>query len=184
MPNSQGLMITRVQLREGLTDNSNALFRLAYSWCHDRVLAQDLAQQALCKALERAQQLRKPSSLKPWLFQILARCFADHCRQREPDCITEDIGTSAFDPAVLHGRAARVHRVRSAMAQLPLAQRQVMTLVDLEGLTYREVADTLSLPVGTVMSRISRAREKLRVHLLAADSQLESRESKVVALKT
>lgn len=172
-------------LREGLVDNSDGLFRLAYSWCHDRALAQDLAQQALCRGLERAHQLRKPAALKSWLFQILARCFADHCRKLGPDHSFEEIGTSAFDPAVLHGRAARVHRVRSALARLPLAQRQVLTLVELEGLTYREVADSLDVPIGTVMSRISRARDALRSQLLSTDdSRCEQEASNMVALRS
>ncbi|MDH3647324.1 MAG: RNA polymerase sigma factor [Gammaproteobacteria bacterium] len=161
--------ISHRRLSKALVNHHVSLFRLAFSWCHDKTLAEDLAQQTLCKALERGHQLRSLSLIRPWLFQILARCFADYCRRRSLDCCSDDIGSGVYDPEILFGRVARVQRVRSAIGKLSLPQRQVLTLVELEGLTYREVADTLEVPIGTVMSRLSRARKALRNELLETE---------------
>ena len=142
------------------------LYRLAYSWCHNAALADDLAQESLIKALKNATQLRDPALLNSWLFSILANCLRDHYRKhREMDDIDEledHIYSHEITPETTHSSRQIVSRVREAIAQLPLGQRQVLTLVDLEELSYIEVAATLDIPIGTVMSRLCRARQNLK----------------------
>lgn len=145
------------------------LYRLAYSWCHNAALADDLAQEALIKALKNTTQLRDPALLNSWLFSILANCLRDYYRKhREMDDIDEledHIYAHEITPETTHSSRQIVSRVRDAIAQLPLGQRQVLTLVDLEELSYIEVASTLDIPIGTVMSRLCRARQNLKVLL-------------------
>lgn len=167
----------RNPLRRELGECRSSLFRLAYMWCHDRALADDLTQGALEKAVCSIDALRDPARLRPWLFGILVNCWRDHLRSRRP---CEDIDTleehwlagedSAEDAA---SRAELAARVRAAIAALPLGQREVLSLVDLEECTYAEAAQILSIPVGTVMSRLCRGRTALRELLSETPSRRE-----------
>ncbi len=147
------------------------LHRLAFAWCHDRALADDLAQEALARGLARLAQLRESARLTAWLFAILHRCWIDHLRGLRPDVDDEIL---AELPSELPGPDSHaetrqtVDRVRNAIAALPLGQRQVVTLVDLEDLSYAEVAEVLAIPIGTVMSRLCRARSALKLLLAEA----------------
>jgi RNA polymerase sigma-70 factor, ECF subfamily len=145
------------------------LYRLAYSWCHNAALADDLTQETLIKALKNANQLRDPALMNSWLFSILANCLRDHYRQyKEMDDIDEleDYRYAHENtPEEAHSQSQIVVRVRNAVSKLPLGQRQALTLVDLEGLSYIEVAEILNIPIGTVMSRICRARIAMKTLL-------------------
>ncbi len=147
------------------------LYRLAYAWCHDGHLADDLVQETLAKALDRAGQLRDEAALRPWLFSILNNCWRDHLRGRrdflDVDELDEAILAHDIGPEHLYVSRQATRRVRQALAGLPLGQRQVLTLVDLEECAYAEVARILEIPIGTVMSRLSRARQALKRRLLA-----------------
>jgi RNA polymerase sigma-70 factor, ECF subfamily len=146
------------------------LFRLAYAWSHDRALADDLAQETLAKGLEHADQLRDPERLRSWLFGILANCWRDHLRALRPtvdiDALDEECLPSCDEtPDIAYGRAQTVALIRTTVGRLPVGQRQVLTLVDLEEFSYAEVAAILAIPMGTVMSRLCRARLALREQL-------------------
>jgi RNA polymerase sigma-70 factor, ECF subfamily len=147
------------------------MVRLAYAWCHDSDLANDLVQEALAKGLARSSQLRDVAAMDAWLFSILNNCWRDHLRARRDFSDIAELDEVIFDPAPGPERryASRqtTTRVRAAIALLPLAQRQVLTLVDIEECSYAEVAQILDVPVGTVMSRLSRARVALKDRLLA-----------------
>ncbi len=141
------------------------LYRLAYAWCHDACLADDLAQEALIKGLKSAHQLKDAALLEAWLFSILNNCWRDHFRRQHPRADIEEIMELPADgptPEQRHADNDLALRVRRAVAALPLGQRQVVTLVDLEELSYSAAAQALGIPVGTVMSRLSRARVALR----------------------
>ncbi|MEO6974481.1 MAG: RNA polymerase sigma factor [Gallionella sp.] len=156
--------------REQLEKLRPKLYRVAYSWCHNAALADDLVQECLVKALKNSRQLRDPALLQSWVFSILANCWRDHFRQhREMEDIDEledyrcvTLSTPEDD----HSQSQIVSRVRDAVAQLPMPQRQVLTLVDLEGFPYVEVATILAIPIGTVMSRLCRARQALKSLLM------------------
>lgn len=166
----------------------NRLYRVAYSWCHNRSLSEDLVQETLSKALRSSAQLRDANTMSSWLFSILTNCWRDHFRQHKDiediDEVDESHLASERTPEDECAQAQIVSRVRTAVAGLPLAQRQVVTLVDLEEFSYTEVAQILGIPVGTVMSRLSRARQTLKTTLLAPlQTVRETASSKIVRLR-
>ena len=157
--------------RHALQQSRTRLYRMAYAWCHNAALADDLAQEALTKALRKAGQLRDPKARDAWLFSILANCYRDHFRrQRDMDDVDDLELHDETTPESCSSQQEIVVMVRAAIAKLPEGQRQVMTLVDLEGFSYVEVARILDVPIGTVMSRLCRARNALR-ELLAPERE-------------
>lgn len=153
----------------------NRMFRIAFSWCHDEMLADDLVQDTLTKALLGLNQLKKPDVLESWVISILNNVWRDHLRrQKEFIDIDEHIHLTTENPENIHERERTVLQVREAIGLLPMGQRQVITLVDLEGLSYNEVSQILEIPVGTVMSRLNRARNSMMNKL--------NNESRVVTL--
>lgn len=157
-------------LRRRLDALRPRLYRLAYSWCHDTALADDLVQEALIKALARSEQLRDAQALDGWLFSILNNCWRDYLRVRREFTDVDDLDDAIVDesptPEQRYASRQTIQRVRLAIAALPLGQRQAVTLVDIEECSYAEVAAILGVPVGTVMSRLARARQALRQHFM------------------
>lgn len=165
------LFTTPRELRERLRQQRTRLYRVAFSWCHDAALAEDLVQDTLTRALERATQLREAERLEPWLFAILANRWRDHLRSLRPhediDTLEELLPDGGDSPERADERGEIVDQVRAAIARLSLGQRQVLTLVDLEEFSYAEVSSILDIPIGTVMSRLCRARQQLRTELMS-----------------
>jgi len=142
------------------------LRRFAHALCGDREQGDDLVQAACLKALTRLDQYRPGTRLDSWMFRIVHTGFLDEARRRsrratEPDAeavaLASDGGRAADRPA----HRLQLDRVRAAMAALPADQRAVLALVAIEGCSYRETAETLDIPIGTVMSRLARARATL-----------------------
>ncbi|MBS0124862.1 RNA polymerase sigma factor [Thetidibacter halocola] len=141
------------------------LRRFAWSLTGNRQEADDLVQAACEKALRNEQQYRPGTRLDSWMFRIVQTAWIDDRRRAR----TRGVGIDPEDAHLSdHGKAASLpearlmlERARTAMAALPETQRAVMALVAIEGLSYREAAETLDIPVGTVMSRLARAREAL-----------------------
>ncbi len=158
-----------------------ALYRIAYAWCHDAALADDLVQDTLSKAWTQRAQLREAAALKSWAVAIMHRCWIDHLRTRRDfdnvDDWEETLESPADTPEARCNREQVIACVRDAVARLPMAQRQVLTLVDLEEFGYADVARILEIPVGTVMSRLSRARASLKIILDRAMRQSAERPS-------
>lgn len=152
--------------RPGIEALRPVLYRIAFAWSHDAALADDLVQEALSKGWTRRAQLRDESALKAWLVSIMNHCWLDHLRSRRDFDDVEDwqdeLESAADTPEACCDREQVIACVREAVAHLPLGQRQVLTLVDLEEFSYAEVAGILGIPVGTVMSRLSRARASLK----------------------
>ena len=171
-------------IRCELEKRRELLYRLAFSWCHNPVLADDLVQDAMVKALKNARQLRDTAAIKGWLSKILANCWYDHLRQHRE---TVDLDNLPYEESAYEGdeheKQDIVSRVRAMIATLPVGQRQVITLVDLAGFSYVEIADILEIPVGTVMSRISRARKALKTKLADYDPQHEILRAKIRSIK-
>ena len=158
----------RRALGQQLEARRRGLLRVALSWCHSRALADDLVQEAFAKALRGADQLREPQAFDAWLFHILYHCWIDF-RRRERPCEDIEALADSTELAIEQPQESRevIHQVRAAIARLPDGQREVLSLVDLAGFSNTEVAMILSIPIGTVTSRISRAREALRESLAA-----------------
>ena len=163
------IMISRLlfgPFRPGIEAQRPVLYRIAYAWCHDAALADDLVQETLSKAWARRAQLREEAALKAWMVSIMNHCWLDHLRSRRDFDDVEDwedtLESGDDTPEACCNREQVIACVRAAVARLPLGQRQVLTLVDLEEFGYAEVAGILNIPVGTVMSRLSRARASLK----------------------
>jgi len=128
--------------------------------------ADDLVQIAVERALARSQQHRAGSAVSSWLFGILRNAWIDEARSRGRRSrlfAPEELGEHVADPAA--DQHAGVLSVQEAMAQLPPEQREVVSLVLIEGLSYREAADIMNVPVGTVTSRLARGRDALQAML-------------------
>ena len=145
--------------------------RFAYSICGNREEGDDLVQTACVKALSRLDQFEPGTRLDSWMFRIIQTSFLDSVRSRSRRGLPPDPET--LDRLSDEGRSAAqsedrmlLTRVRSEIAALPEDQRAVMALVAIEGYSYKEAASILAIPVGTIMSRLARARARL-VPLLA-----------------
>ena len=155
------------EAQRALEQGRARLYRVAYAWCHNAALADDLVQETLAKALRKSAQLRDPKARDAWLFTILANCYRDHFRRtREMDDIDEIEISHDTTPETESSRTEIVSLIRATIARLPAGQRQVVTLVDLEGFSYVEVSQILEVPIGTVMSRLCRARNAMKAMLL------------------
>ncbi|WP_455376448.1 RNA polymerase sigma factor [Kaarinaea lacus] len=161
-----------------------SLYRLAFSWCHDPDLANDIVQDTLTKAYRKRAQLKDIKTLDAWLYKILANTWRDQYRSQKPTISVDDITLATkFGPGEEYDRTRIVSSVRRAIDKLNQEQRLVVTLVDLEGLAYSEVAEILSIPIGTVMSRLCRARNNLKQHLKEFNSQTSKNNSTIRRIK-
>ena len=171
-------------IRGELEKRRSLLYKIAYSWCHNPALADDLVQETMLKALKKARQLKNTEAVNGWLTKILANCWYDYLRRTRE---TVDLDSLPYEDETtdgdIHEKQDIVARVRAMIAELPLGQRQVITLVDLAGFSYIEIADILDIPVGTVMSRISRGRNTLRTKLADYDPRQEIIRAKIRRIK-
>ena len=142
------------------------LRRYARALAGDSHRADDLVQDTLERALAKLYLWRRGSDLRAWLFTIMHNVFINQLKARRE---------LALDEAVEHGLQSppqsdpfELRDLEAALRQLPTEQREVLLLVGLEQLSYAEVSKALSIPVGTVMSRLSRGRERLRTVISGA----------------
>ncbi|GGK01168.1 RNA polymerase sigma factor [Luteimonas terricola] len=150
-------------LQERLCELLPRLRRFARSLAGNPHDADDVVQLALERALARAAQWRAGESLEAWVFGIVRNAWIDELRARgrrqrmfAPEEAGEHVGSSP-----LEGQVAAM-AVQAAMAKLPPEQREVIALVLVEGLAYREAAEALGVPIGTVTSRLARGRHALQ----------------------
>ncbi|MDZ5698114.1 RNA polymerase sigma factor [Chelativorans sp. M5D2P16] len=141
------------------------LRRYAFALTRDRETADEIVQDSLERALRKRHLWSRRGSIRSWLFRILYRQSIEHYRRSHLDTIPAEAGV--IDNAVAHpaNQEMRVDclRIAEALEQLPAEQRAVVLLAALEGLPYDEIAEITGVPVGTVRSRLSRARETLRL---------------------
>ena len=141
------------------------LRRYARALLKDASAADDLVQDCLERALSRTHQFRAGTNLRAWLFTIMHGIHVNalHRQNRAAD-------TAPLDPVAQNRHATQpvqddclaMRDLANALYQLSVEQREVVLLVGLEGMTYRESAEILDVPLGTVMSRLARGRERLR----------------------
>jgi RNA polymerase sigma-70 factor (ECF subfamily) len=140
------------------------LRRFARALTHDVIAADDLVQDCLTRALGKLHLWEEGTDLRAWLFTILHNQHVNHIRRKVREGAV--VGLSEREPLLSHaaqqGRRLELRDLERAIAKLPDAQRSVILLVGLEGMRYEEVAVVLRVPVGTIRSRLSRARESLR----------------------
>ena len=161
-------------LRAGIAAAIPRLRRYATALIGDVSEADDLVQDCVERALSRIETLRDPERLTPWLLSILHNLHVSAVRARQRRGIAVAVDGLADDLALsvpAEDRPAVRDFVR-CMAALSPEHRQVLLLVSLEGLSYREVTEVLDIPIGTVMSRLARARERLRVLLEGGEDRV------------
>lgn len=139
------------------------LYGYAFSLTRDSHQAEDLVQDCAMRALSSANTPVDEPAFRAWLFRILKNAFLDRLRHDKTAATAmEDV---YFSPDVEfwqgEERFITALTVKIEMAKLPLPQREILTLIDISGLSYAEAAEILGIPTGTVMSRISRARRFL-----------------------
>jgi len=160
-------MLAAFSLKSEFATRRNKLYRIAYSWCHDAALADDLAQETIYKAIKNANGLRDIGTIDTWLYRILFNCWQDYLRVKGRNVeFIEMHDEDQAEHAENYQQAQIVDRVRASIEQLPMPLREVVTLADFAGFSYAEIAEIIDVPVGTVMSRLFRARKNLKQQLL------------------
>ena len=151
------------ELREALVTLLPRLRRFARALARDAHDADDLVQIAVERALTRAGQLRPDAPLSSWMFGIVRNAWLDELRARgrrarlfAPEESGEQIGDTS------QGAHSDVLAVQDALARLPEEQRAAVALVLIEGLSYKEAAHIMEVPIGTLTSRLARGREALQ----------------------
>ena len=168
--------------RTDLIDRMIALLprlrRFALTLTRNPADADDLAQSAIERALSRLDTWKEDSRLDSWLFKIMQNHWIDQVRAKR----VRGAEASDFDLALLAGDDGReiaetrltLKATLEAVMRLPDEQRAAMLLVVVDGFSYREAADILEIPIGTVMSRLSRARQSLEASVYGAGGRSPS----------
>ena len=140
------------------------LRRYARALVGDRAAADDLVQDTLERAWSKLHLFRHGTDLRAWLFTVMHNVHVNQLRSARPtEVLDEEMPELAQRAA--QGDALLIRDLERGIAALPGAQREVLLLVALEDLSYEETAGVLGIPIGTVMSRLARAREKLRARM-------------------
>lgn len=140
------------------------LRRYARAMLGDRAAADDLVQDTLERAWSRIAQWRAGSDLRAWLFGIMHNLRVDQLRRNGlPTTSLDEEEVAEVPVRPTQSDSLEVMDLESALRQLPDEQREVLLLVALEEMSYADIAASLGIPIGTVMSRLSRGRERLRV---------------------
>lgn len=150
-------------------EHLDSLYGYALTLTRDVTEAEDLVQETYVRAASATNRPGADSNLKGWLFVIMRNAWLNHLRHKNngPRFVELELGEPAIDtahenPHVVYLRKLEREQVREAIENLPHAYREIVVLRDIEGFTYQEIATVLDCPAGTVMSRLGRAREKLR----------------------
>ncbi|HMO35330.1 MAG TPA: RNA polymerase sigma factor [Gemmatales bacterium] len=145
-----------------------ALYRYAYRLTGSSSDADDLVQETFVTAQAKIQQLRDPDKVRSWLFSILHNAFLLHQRHQRKvyslsweNGLEQEIVSRVIEPPLI-----TEDQLQQALLSIPPDYRAILVLYYFEEYSYRELAEQLKLPLGTVMSRLSRAREHLRKKLL------------------
>ena len=142
----------------------SALRRYALTLARNREDADDLVQDALVRAYEQRQTLKSQASLRGWLMSILHNTFITEWRRRQNGlrqaASLDDVPEASV--AAPQESTVRLKQIQQAFENLSADQRDVIHLVAVEGMGYQEAADALGIPIGTLMSRLGRARSALR----------------------
>lgn len=160
----------RKRIEQQISQLVPRLYSITYSWGCPKDVSDDLVQEAVTTALDKCAQLRDVNTLHCWVIRILVNTHRQYLRKHrwlmtiEDSDLIEEIG-----PARILEASRNVDKVRAAIALLSDEHRKVLVLVDMEGLSYRDVADVLEIKLGTVMSRLGRARLKLKKILSDSD---------------
>lgn len=158
-----GMRGESVDIGKLVAEHHRAVYRYAYRLCGSVEEAEDLTQQVFLIAQQKLGQLRDPASALAWLFAILRRAFQDGRSRRRPMPLGDhelDVESIPAEPVT----AADIDReqLQRALDALPEHHRLVLAMFYYEDLSYRQIGEKLAIPLGTVMSRLARAKAQLR----------------------
>jgi len=154
------------------------LRRYAHALSNNQYAADDLVQDTLERALNKRLLWRRGSRLRPWLFTIMHNLFINQVRQHGSSPQMLELDENIMDATESPEGTFYAQQLRYSINQLPDDQKEVFLLVSLEGFSYEEVATIMNIPVGTIMSRLSRAREKLRTKISTHQKSIRLRRVK------
>ena len=149
------------------------LYNFARWLTHNREEAEDLVQETYAKALKGFSSFQLGTNFRAWMYRILRNTFltsrtglrAGLTVALESEDDEPELGVESETPETILMKRSNSQLVQSAIDDLPVHYREVLLLCEVEEMSYQEIAETLSIPIGTVMSRLSRARRTLRDHL-------------------
>ena len=157
------------EVRRGLADLRTELYSRALRLSRNPSQADDIVQETMLRALRFESQYRAGTNLRAWVGQVLVSVFLTQCRRnkrerRALDQLLHDpcAWIKSDSPSIMRGLSARPAQ---ALANLPKSYREAVELVDLEEMSYRDAAERLGVPVGTIMSRLHRGRKLLAAQL-------------------
>jgi RNA polymerase sigma-70 factor, ECF subfamily len=163
--------VTKALFSQMALAHIDALYGYAMTLTRDATEAEDLVQETYLRATSAANQPDSSSNLKAWLFVIMRNAWLNQLRHNQSGPRFVELETNeqpddaSGNPLVVYLRKLEREQVRAAIEKLPHAYREIVVLRDIEGFTYQEIALVLDCPAGTVMSRLGRARAKLRASL-------------------
>ena len=146
------------------------IVEMLYRFCGDLHLADDAAQEAFIRAWERLPKYEHRKTFRSWVYRIAANQVLDQLRREKPSVELDETGLASRDnPEKEFAQKELSQHINQAVLSLPLASRSVLILREYEGFSYREIAEMLEIPLGTVMSRLNYGRKvlmkKLSVYL-------------------
>ena len=152
-----------------------SLFRSAFLLTRDRSVAEDLMQESYLEAWKSFHRFEKGTNCKAWLFKIMFNRL-HHYRRRLNKLSRMELQGAMLDDEVFQAEPPIPQQIQDeeilrALEKLPVEFREVALMADVEDFSYREIAETLKIPLGTVMSRLSRGRRMLREELAGVASQ-------------
>lgn len=155
-----------------VAEHHASVYRYAYRLTGSEADAEDLTQQVFLTAHQKLGQLREAASTRSWLFAILRNRFFKSCRKRRPIPVGDlDVDVEGVAAEVPEDAPVTSDQLQGALNQLPEKFRVVLTMFYYEELSYREIAEALHVPIGTVMSRLARAKRYLRSKLFEPIAQ-------------
>lgn len=151
----------------------SALYRYAYRLTGKSTDAEDLVQETFCSAQAKRSQLREPERVKSWLFSILHNAFlVRRRRQRQANFTSWETGLHDVEVQTVELPVVESEALQSALLNMPDDYRAVLILYYFEEFSYRDMAYQLQVPIGTVMSRLARAKQFLKSQLIKRDPTL------------
>jgi RNA polymerase sigma-70 factor, ECF subfamily len=168
--------VTDARLTASFEELAMPLFRQLYNFAHwltqDRSEAEDLVQETYVKALRGFGGFQPGTNFRAWMYRILRNTFLTSRTSSKAGATValeeeeeDQIATTVETPESIFIANAQREAVQNALAALPVPFREILLLCDYEEMSYQEISDTLGIPMGTVMSRLSRARRALRLGL-------------------
>jgi RNA polymerase sigma-70 factor, ECF subfamily len=164
LPDGTGTAISSERLLE---EHHATVFSYAYRLTGNSSAAEDVAQEVFVRAFRSLHQLRDDQAMRGWLLVITRNEFARWCKKFAPKSSVEIEEASESQAEEGSEAIDRAEWVQRALAQLPAEYQLVVNMFYFEQLSYVEIAESLSIPIGTVMSRLSRGRNHLKKSLIA-----------------